>query len=133
MAALLLLFSMFAFALVFHAVTRPSDAIAIHFNTQLAPLAQPAGPRVLTMVAPRARHAVTLPAVRTEMALPITAVASLDVVPAIDATPAPPAMAYLPASIEAAPPALSAVPTGAVTRALAATGVALRSAIKKAF
>lgn len=133
MAALLLLFSMFAFALVFHAVTRPSDTIAGQFNTQVAPLARPVEPRVRTTAAPRARNAIRLPAVRTEMALPITAVAPLDVEPAIDATPAPLDMADLPASIEAAPPALSAVPAGAVTRGLAATRGALRSAIRKAF
>jgi hypothetical protein len=134
MAAMLLLFSMFAFALVFHAVTRPRVTIAGHFNTQLAALAQPVAPRLPAMVSAQAAGAaLALPVARSEMAPPSIPATAFDATPVIHAMPASLAMAYLPASIDAAPPELSAVSGGAVTRGVAATRSALRTAFKKAF
>jgi hypothetical protein len=140
-AAVLLLFSMFAFAFVFHTVTRPEATIAAHFDGQLSALTRPVRPDVPVVgerqPAPSAAAAVSPAAIETapllDAAPTIEAALPNHVAPPIDASPVPLLATILPAPVAPAPPELSAVQRGAVTRSLTTSGAALRSAFKRAF
>jgi hypothetical protein len=139
-AAMLLLFSMFAFAFVFHVVTRPDATVAAYFDTQLA--AYPGAAVVSPRPAVTGRRVVDRPKAAQTHA-PFMAAAT----PEALATPSrvdPPTPATLVITGHApAAPLLSPIDPiaplhtpddgGAVTRAIGHTRSALRSAFKKAF
>ena len=138
MAALLLLCSMFAFAFVFHTVTRRTLTVPAHFDTQLAAFAA-----TIDAVVPASEEApaVRLPVRETTLIMTPAAEATLpqpivatDSAPLLNAasfrtTPTPLAASITPAWLAQSPEE----DAGAVTRALASTRSALRNAFKKTF
>ena len=136
--ALLLLFSMFAFACVFHVVTRPSGVLPAMFDTQVAPLAHSiASSANIDQPAPAGAASVIEPALAAQARStgPLTLappVVEQPALPALTATAATTLM-FLPPSIDAVPAQLSVAESGAVTRAALSTGAAVRNAFKKAF
>lgn len=147
LAALLLLFSMFAFAFVFHVVTRPEAPVAAHLDRQLAAFARPVAPDVPTLGEPRQPAAAASPVTSVvEPAPPVEASAlatdshppALTLPPPITIVPSatvvrPVTVVPLPAAAVSATLQPSAPDGGAVTRAFTTTGSALRSAFRKAF
>jgi len=141
---MLLLFSMFAFALVFHAVTRPEAALEARFNTATpvlqasidasAPGAQGAqstngAQAIVTRVVLSEPVDLTEPAAVAEPVTlaPAALVATVDV-----ASFAALAAAVAPAPLDATGAPASPGP-GALTRAFSQGGASLRTAFKKAF
>jgi hypothetical protein len=137
-AAILLLSSMFAFAFVFHAVTRPDAVLPSQYDLQLAAFAA---------AAPNISARDTIPFAAAARVAPVAPARPAAVVApaAPDATdpPAAPesvlnAVAWsrpiqLPSSIAPTLPVAPLPQAGAVSRAFASAGTALRSALKKAF
>jgi len=139
-AALLLLGSMFAFALVFHAVTKPSRRLPARFDVQLTALLMPALAELPSLVAQfpptSAPWRKPIPATVVEPTVPArvaeTTVSVATTAPLLESV-APREPAGLRATIFPVTPGEPAAQLGAVTRALAGTGSALRSAFRKAF
>jgi hypothetical protein len=137
LGALFVLSSMFAFAFVFHIVTKSDPQLPARFDLQLAALTEPVAPIVPVVpevpVAPEATETPGssgtsgTPEITSGTAgTPGTAEAALP--SRIWSTPA-----ALPAPISAVEPNQHPRDTGAVTRALATTSAALRSAFRKTF
>lgn len=146
---------MFAFAFVFHLVTRPERLVPAHFDAQLAALAPSIDPDV-----PTAGTSTTTPSRSAAPARPLpiatpyvldTTTAAADpsielnispasaTLPAAETANAIEALAWPAASLELPPTIDPAVPvhasreSGAVTRAFTATRSTLRNVFKKTF
>jgi hypothetical protein len=143
LGALLVLSSMFAFAFVFHAVTRPDAAVAARFDVPLAAFPPPVVPvvpavPVVPVVASRVPEVSMVPVIRvTTLETPVTIETSGTLEPTTgtigtSGTPGT-LIAPLRASVTAIAPSEPAREGGAVTRAFAITGSALRNAFRKTF
>ncbi|HEX4915826.1 MAG TPA: hypothetical protein VFV51_17830 [Vicinamibacterales bacterium] len=153
--ALLLLFSMFAFAFVFHAVTSQPPTVPALFNTQIAALAAPVAVTapVVAPAAPISARVVSgaLPRDFGEAAFGIAGEPVALAVPStLAASSSSPAgepsrelvgstfsrdggFAALAAPVEPVGPAAVPVERGAVTRGFTTTGSVFRAAFKRAF
>ena len=127
---MLLLSSMFAFALVFHAVTQPAADLPARYDVQLTRFAIPAASEPASVLPPLAIAPIPLPPpILTAIEAPVIAVAAA---PVLDALP-PAAPTLLRGSALAVAPDHGMREAGAVTRVFATTSSALRSAFRKAF
>lgn len=128
---------MFAFACVFRVVTRPDVPLEARFNQAIAlpaPLAPQAAARQAshgTRPAQRSTAAPAAPAAPAATAAP--AAPAAPALPVLDALAWPIAEANVTLQIVPLPPSQLKNENGAVTRAFAQTGSALRGAFKKAF
>ena len=145
---MLLLFSMFAFALVFHAVTRPEAALEARFNTATSMLqasieshsagAQGAQGAQSAQSAKSAKGARAIVA-RGVLAEPVDPTEPAAVAEPVALAPvafgAPVALAapVAPAATGAPVAPVAPASSGALTRAVSHGGAALRTAFKKAF
>jgi hypothetical protein len=134
---MLLLFSMFAFAFVFHVVTRPQALVAAQFDLQLTGLARPVNADVPSVPEQRVvQRSIDSPppAVRViETSIVAETVAAVDPLPVITATTWPTLPAELPPAIAPAAPSEPSSSGGVITRALAGTGSTLRNVFRKTF
>jgi hypothetical protein len=150
--ALLLLFSMFAFAFVFHVVTRPQVALEAQYNTATPALqaaieshnaGAPSAPGVKHARGAEAAHAIVARvtfAEIVELTGPVAIAPSVSVAPSVALAPvelaAPGALGTpvaLAVPVEPVGPATVPVDRGAVTRGFATTGSVVRAAFKRAF
>jgi hypothetical protein len=137
LAAMLVLSSVFAFALVFHTVTEPGAHVPARYDRQLAALVSPqipvvpVVPRVSAVRVVRAVHMV--PAVRVAAGTTATSGTPETSGTILHAFAWPTMPAPFPAAASPFLPSDAARDGGAVTRALATTGSALRNAFRKTF
>jgi len=142
LGALFVLSSMFAFAFVFHIVTQPSAELAVRFDLHWAALVAPS-PASETTGTTGTTGATRTTGISGTAGNPGTAAAVVPVVPAVpvvpevtaprllDALPWPPTT--LVASVNAVASDAPTRDEGAVTRAIATAGSALRNALRKTF
>jgi hypothetical protein len=134
---MLLLSSMFAFAFVFHLVTRPEVLVAAHFDLQLTGFAHSVDadvPSVLEPLVVQRSINSQPPAVRvTDTSIDADTEAAVDPLPVITATAWPTLAAPLPSTIAPAAPSEPSSSGGVITRALAGTGSTLRNVFRKTF
>ena len=140
---MLLLFSMFAFAAVFHVVTRQGELLPAHFDAQLAAFAGAIDAESPTLnvgeVAQRLQASVAPMTLMLESIAAYEPPAAMADAPAIERPALIAASAWppVPAQATAARATLTSTEdgaeAGAVTRALSTTRTALRQAFKKAF
>jgi len=154
LGALFVLSSMFAFAFVFHAVTRPDAGVAARFDVPLAAFPPPVVPivpavPVVPAVGSRVPEVSMVPVIRvTALETTVTpgtlepttgtlepTTGTLEPTTGTTGTSGTPGtlIAPLRASVTAIAPGEPAREGGAVTRAFAITGSALRNAFRKTF
>jgi hypothetical protein len=131
LAAMLLLCSMFAFALVFHSVTQPVAELPARYDYQLTAMARPAVEQPPSFAVPR--ETALAPTSTAITATPIEIPLAAPLSPSLIEAFAWPATTSFPAPVSASAPSEARRESGAVTRAFATTGSALRNALRKTF
>ena len=120
---------MFAFALVFHVVTKPAAQLPARYDVQLTVFAIPVASEPASVLPPLAIAPMPPPIVTAVIEAPTIAVATP---PVLDAWP-PAAPTLLRGSAVAVAPDDTLRESGAVTRAFATTGSVLRNVFRKTF
>jgi hypothetical protein len=139
LAATLLLFSIFAFAFVFHAVTRQQAVVPAQFDVQLAAFASGIDadrPQLIDQVPARSGRNATVVTPVFAMDMPVSVLApieTIDQAPVVESAAWPAIAAALAAPVQSRMPPQRPMDEGAVTRAFGTTSSALRNAFKKTF